>query len=43
MQDSMLSNFKRDINLVYSKELLDSPRESPWGKTQKRPKTRIRI
>tara|TARA_B100000900_G_scaffold383651_1_gene371771 strand:- start:747 stop:1592 length:846 start_codon:yes stop_codon:yes gene_type:complete len=26
---------KRDINLVYSKELLDSPRESKWGKTQR--------
>jgi N-acetylneuraminate synthase len=26
---------KRDINLVYSKELLDSPRESPWGNTQR--------
>lgn len=26
---------KRDINLVYSKELLDSPRESQWGKTQR--------
>tara|TARA_B100001996_G_scaffold359486_1_gene324752 strand:- start:9 stop:860 length:852 start_codon:yes stop_codon:yes gene_type:complete len=26
---------KRNINLVYSKELLDSPRESPWGKTQR--------
>ena len=26
---------KRDVNLVYSKELLDSPRESPWGKTQR--------
>ena len=25
---------KRDINLVYTKEFLDSPRESPWGKTQ---------
>jgi N-acetylneuraminate synthase len=24
---------KRDIDLVYSKEILDSPRESPWGKT----------
>jgi len=24
---------KRTINLVYSKELLDSPRESPWGST----------
>lgn len=26
---------KRDLNLVYSKEMLDSPRESPWGKTQR--------
>ena len=26
---------KRDIDLVYSKELLDSPRESPWGTTQR--------
>ncbi len=26
---------KRDINLVYTKELLDSPRSSPWGKTQR--------
>jgi N-acetylneuraminate synthase len=26
---------KRDISIVYSKEILDSPRESPWGKTQK--------
>ena len=26
---------KRDINKVYSKKLLDSPRESPWGKTQR--------
>lgn len=26
---------KRTINLVYSKEFLDSPRESPWGKTQR--------
>jgi N-acetylneuraminate synthase len=26
---------KRDINLVYSKELLDSERISPWGKTQR--------
>jgi N-acetylneuraminate synthase len=26
---------KRDINSVYSKELLDSPRESSWGKTQR--------
>lgn len=26
---------KRDIDVVYSKEILDSPRESPWGKTQR--------
>jgi N-acetylneuraminate synthase len=26
---------KRTIDLVYSKELLDSLRESPWGKTQR--------
>ena len=26
---------KRDINSVYSKEVLDSPRESPWGNTQR--------
>tara|TARA_B100001057_G_scaffold483417_1_gene560156 strand:+ start:12765 stop:13616 length:852 start_codon:yes stop_codon:yes gene_type:complete len=26
---------KRDLDLVYSKEMLDSPRESPWGKTQR--------
>jgi N-acetylneuraminate synthase len=26
---------KRDVNLVYTKELLDSPRESPWGNTQR--------
>jgi N-acetylneuraminate synthase len=29
---------KRDINLVYSQELLDSPRESPWGTTQREQK-----
>ena len=29
---------KRDIDLVYSKELLDSPRESPWGSTQREQK-----
>ena len=29
---------KRDINVVYSKELLDQPRESPWGKTQREQK-----
>ena len=26
---------KRDIDTVYTKEFLDSPRESPWGKTQR--------
>lgn len=26
---------KRSIDLVYTKELLDSPRESPWGATQR--------
>ena len=26
---------KRDIDLVYSKEFLDSARESPWGNTQR--------
>ncbi|MBF0546925.1 MAG: N-acetylneuraminate synthase family protein [Candidatus Riflebacteria bacterium] len=26
---------KRTVEVVYSKELLDSPRESPWGKTQR--------
>ena len=26
---------KRTIDIVYDKQLLDSPRESPWGKTQR--------
>jgi N-acetylneuraminate synthase len=26
---------KRDINLVYSKDILNSPRKSPWGETQR--------
>lgn len=26
---------KRDINQVYTKDFLDSPRESPWGSTQR--------
>ena len=26
---------KRDIDQVYTKEFLDSPRESPWGSTQR--------
>jgi len=29
---------KRTIGLVYSKEMLDSPRESPWGTTQRQQK-----
>lgn len=29
---------KRTIDKVYSKELLDSPRDSPWGKTQREQK-----
>ena len=29
---------KRDIDLVYKKEMLDSLRESPWGKTQREQK-----
>ncbi len=29
---------KRTINIVYSKELLDQKRESPWGSTQKEQK-----
>ena len=30
---------KRDIETVYTKEYLDSARESPWGKTQRDQKT----
>ena len=29
---------KRTIDLVYTKEFLDSPRESPWGTTQREQK-----
>ncbi len=32
---------KRTIDLVYSQELLDSPRESPWGTTQREQKERL--
>lgn len=32
---------KRTIDIVYSKELLDSPRESPWGTTQRAQKEGI--
>jgi N-acetylneuraminate synthase len=34
---------KRTIDLVYSKELLDSPRESPWGKTQRAQKEGLEL
>ena len=29
---------KRDINVVYSKEILDTPRESQWGTTTREQK-----
>ena len=29
---------KRTIDLVYTKDFLDSPRESPWGATQREQK-----
>ena len=29
---------KRTIDIVYSKDVLDAPRESPWGKTQREQK-----
>jgi N-acetylneuraminate synthase len=32
---------KRDIDLVYAKEFLDSPRQSPWGDTQRAQKEGI--
>tara|TARA_B110000305_G_scaffold238712_1_gene304761 strand:- start:3272 stop:4117 length:846 start_codon:yes stop_codon:yes gene_type:complete len=32
---------KRDINLVYSKTILDAPRESPWGNTQRDQKSAL--
>ncbi|MFA5139663.1 MAG: N-acetylneuraminate synthase family protein [Elusimicrobiota bacterium] len=32
---------KRTVEVVYSKELLDSPRESPWGNTQRAQKTAL--
>ena len=32
---------KRSIEKVYSKEFLDSPRESPWGDTQRHQKEGI--
>tara|TARA_B110000259_G_scaffold174865_1_gene209596 strand:+ start:1681 stop:2526 length:846 start_codon:yes stop_codon:yes gene_type:complete len=41
IDNAKLANFdsvkfqKRDINLVYSKEILETGRESPWGTTQR--------
>ena len=32
---------KRDVNLVYSKEILDTPRESPWGTTTREQKNAL--
>ena len=34
---------KRDINSCYTKEFLDSPRESPWGKTQRSQKQKLEL
>jgi len=34
---------KRTVDLVYSKELLDSPRESPWGATQRAQKEGLEL
>ena len=34
---------KRTIDTVYSKELLDSPRESPWGTTQRAQKEGLEL
>jgi N-acetylneuraminate synthase len=34
---------KRTIDLVYTKELLDSPRESPWGNTQRHQKEGLEL
>ena len=40
----MQLNFKKEIlKLVYSKEMLESLRESPWGKTTFTNKRRFRI
>ncbi len=34
---------KRDINIVYTQEFLDSPRESPWGTTQRHQKAGLEL
>ena len=44
IDDAKLAGFhsvkfqKRTINKVYSKEILDTPRESPWGNTTRQQK-----
>ena len=49
IDQAVLANFdavkfqKRDINLVYSEELLNSFRESPWGKTQREQKEGLEL
>ena len=34
---------KRDINVVYSQEYLDSPRKSPWGENQRAQKEALEV
>ena len=34
---------KRDIEIVYGKELLEKPRESPWGTTQRHQKEGLEL
>ena len=34
---------KRDVKKVYSKEILDSPRDSPWGTTQRNQKLGLEL
>ena len=34
---------KRTIDVVYTKEILDSPRESPWGNTQRDQKNGLEL
>ena len=49
IDQAVIANFdavkfqKRDINLVYSEELLNSHRESPWGKTQREQKEGLEL
>ena len=34
---------KRDIDVVYSKEILDTPRKSPWGETTREQKEGLEL